>query len=158
MTVSQIASILTAKQGGSFYSVKVNRPGKVRKGVADNITKVSVFQGMLAEYSNRKPVKDAVVAGERDAPMMPVWAESIEIEGMRFWRNVKNGNLYLPVCVTGNPSKAQWYRNGEQVNLDDVKDALLASEYATKPSKEETEEKGQALFVAVSVENIESIA
>ena len=158
MTVSQIASILTAKQGGSFYSVKVNRPGKVRKGVADNITKVSVFQGMLAEYSNRKPVKDAVVAGERDTPIMPVWAESIEIEGMRFWRNVKNGNLYLPVCVTGNPSKAQWYRNGEPVNLDDVKDNLLASEYAPKPSKEETEEKGQALFVAVSVENIESIA
>ena len=158
MTVSQIASILTAKQGGSFYSVKVNRPGKVRKGVEEKITKVSVFQGMLAEYSNRKPVKDAVVAGERDAPTMPTWAESIEIEGMRFWRNVKNGNLYLPVCVTGNPSKAQWYRNGEPVNLDDVKDNLLASEYAPKPSKEETEEKGQALFVAVSVENIESIA
>jgi hypothetical protein len=60
--------------------------------------------------------------------------------------------------VTGNPSKAQWFRNGEPVNLDDVKDALLASEYATKPSKEETEEKGQALFVAVSVDNIESLA
>mgnify|MGYP000881272647 CR=1 FL=1 len=124
MNVTEIARILSAKQGGSFYSVKVNRPGKVRKGVADNITKVSVFQGMLAEYSNRKPVKDAVEAGERDAPAMPTWAESVEIEGMRFWRNVKNGNLYLPVCVTGNPSKAQWFRNGEPVNLDDVKDAL----------------------------------
>lgn len=158
MNVTEIARILTAKQGGSFYSVKVNRPGKVRKGVADNITKVSVFQGMLADYSNRKPVKDAIEAGERDAPVMPVWAESVEIEGMRFWQNTKTGQHYLPVCVTGNPAKAQWYRNGEPVNLDDVKDSLLASEYATKPSKEATEAKGQALFVAVSVDNIESIA
>jgi len=158
MTVETIAQILAAKQGGSFYSVKVNRPGKVRKGVADNITKVSVFQGMLAEYSNRKPVKDAVEAGERDTPIMPTWAESVEIEGMRFWRNVKTGQHYLPVCVTGNPSKAQWFRNGEAVTLEQIKDNLLASEYATKPTKEETEEKGQALFVAVSVENIESLA
>lgn len=158
MTVSQIASILTAKQGGSFYSVKVNRPGKVRKGVADNITKVSVFQGMMAEYSNRKPVKDAVDAGDRNAPVMPVWAESVEVEGMRFWRNIKTGQHYLPVCVTGNPSKATWFRNGEEVTLDAIKDSLLASEYAPKPTKEETEEKGQALFVAVSVDNIESIA
>ena len=158
MTVTEIARILTAKQGGSFYSVKVNRPGKVRKGVADNITKVSTFQGMLAEYSNRKPVADAVSNGDREAPVMPTWAESVEIEGMRFWQNVKTGQCYLPVCVTGNPSKATWFRNGEEVTLDAVKDSLLASEYAPKPTKEETEEKGQAQFVAVSVDNIESIA
>lgn len=158
MTVQQIAQILTAKQGGSFYSVRVNRPGKTRKGVSDTITKVSTFQGMMAEYSNRRPVREAVENGERDAPVMPVWAESVEVEGLRFWRNIKTGAHYLPVCVTGNPAKAQWFRNGEEVTLDDIKDALLASEYAPKPSKEETEEKGQAQFVAVGVENIESIA
>ncbi len=158
MTVETIAKILTAKQGGSFYSVKVNRAGKVRKGVSDNITKVSVFQGILADYANRKPVRESVENGERNAPIMPTWAESVEVEGLRFWRNVKTGQHYLPVCVTGNPSKAQWFRNGEAVELETVKDALLASEYAPKPSKEETEEKGQAQFVAVSVENIESIA
>ncbi len=158
MNVTKIAEILSAKPSGSFYSVKVNRPGKVRKGVADNITKVSVFQGMLAEYSNRKPVKDAVESGERDAPVMPSWAESVEIDGLRFWRNIKTGQHYLPVCISGNPAKAQWYRNGEAVTLDEIKDNLLASEYATKPTKEETEEKGQAQFVAVSVDNIETIA
>ena len=157
MDIQDIARVLTAKQTGSFYTIRVNRPGKVRKGINDHITKVSTFQGMVAEYSNRRPVRDAVESGEREEPVMPVWAESVEVAGMRFWRNLKTGQHYLPVCVTGNPAKAQWYRNGEPVELDTVKDALLASEYAPKPSKDEVEEKGQALFVAVGIDNVEAI-
>jgi hypothetical protein len=157
MTEQEIAKILLARKRGQFFSVRVNRPGKVRKGVSDNITKVSVVQGILAEYSNRKPVREAVESGLREAPEMPSWAESVIVEGLRFWRNIKTGQHYLPVAITGNPAKPQWYRNGEPVTLDDIRENLLASELAQKPTKAETEAKGQAQFIAVGVENIEAI-
>ena len=157
MTTEQIASILSAKRGGTFYTVTVNRPAKVRKGVSDTIIKRSVMQGMMADYANRKAVREAVESGDRDAPEMPAWAESIEINGVRFWRNRNSGAEYLPVCITGNNARTTWFRNGAEVALEEIAEALLASEIKPRQDKDELADKGQVPFVAVTVGNIESV-
>ena len=157
MTVHEIASILSAKHGGSFYTLNTARPAKVRKGVESAIVKHSVLQGMMADYSARKAVREAVQSGDRDAPEMPAWAESVEIGGVRFWRNVKTGAHYLPVVLSGNSSRSEWTMDGKAVTLDDIRELLLASETAPKPDKAELADRGQVPFIAVGVDNITAI-
>ena len=157
MTTIEIANALASKSAGQFFTIRTRRDGKVRKGTADSIQKVSTMQGMLTDYARRKAVREAVESGERDAPELPKHiAESFTEGGVRFWRG-HNGKVYFPVCLTGNAPKSQWYRNGAEVTLDDIREALLASETAPRPDKTETEERGQALFVAVGIESVEAV-
>lgn len=157
MTANEIATILSAKRGGSFFTVQTARPAKVRKGVEAVIVKTSVMQGMIADYANRKAVREAIEAGDRDAPEMPSWAEAVEIGGVRFWRNLKSGAHYLPVVLSGNKARSEWTMDGQAVSVDDIRELLLASETAPKPSKDDLADKGQVPFIAVGVDNITAI-
>jgi hypothetical protein len=157
METNQIALQLSTKKAGQIYGVTVTRPGKVRKGVTDEIFKTSVMQGQLTEYAKRKPVRKAVEAGEREPVKLPSHIkESVSVDGVRFWLGY-NGEYYLPVCQNGNKPKVTWTRNGEEVSFAEIESDLLASEKPRQVTKEEVEEKGQALFFAPNVKNVAAI-
>jgi len=159
MTTTEIATALESKPKGSIFTLVVTRAGKVRKSYDGKpITKTSIMQGMTnVNYADRKPVREAVANEERDAPELPSHIEdTFMVSKTRFWKG-KNGKEYFPVCLTGNKPQAQWYLDGEPVDLDTIKDHLLASEYAERKDKETTEDKGQALFIGVEVSNVTEV-
>lgn len=151
MQINEIAKRLENRQPGTFFTVKMRRPAKVRKGVTDQIEKESEAYAQLCDYAARKPVREAVEAGERDAPELPSHiAEVFRIGAVRFWRG-HNGKVYLPCVVNGGPTaKATWLRNGEPVDKAEIEPMLLASETAKRTEPKE----GQAAFFGVSIENI----
>lgn len=162
MNAQQIIKQIGDRQAGGVASIVVNRPGKIRKKLAaeaGDIRKVSRFAVQIAGYAKRAPVKQAVASGEREAPQTPAWVESVETmpNGLRFWTG-KNGKRYLAIPRFGESAKVEWKRNGETVPESDVAPFLLASETAKRPSRAETEAKGQAQFVAVTLDNIAEIS
>lgn len=160
MNKQAIAEILASRHAGASYTVSVVRPAKLRKehrGV--DLVKASMFHSQLVAYAKRGPVAQAVAAGDRDAPTTPDWVASVERmpNGLTFWKHA-DGTEYLAMPRFGAAAKAQWMLNGEVVELDAVRDMLLASEYVERPSKQETEDKGQVMFNAIKVENVTQIA
>lgn len=159
MKTQEISQALDAKQRGTIFTLVTRRPAKIRKSAGDmNIEKVAIMQGMVGtQYADRKPVREAVENGERDAVELPGHIrESFQVGKTRFWRG-NNDNEYLPVCITGNKSQVTWLLDGEEVSFEEIKDHLLASEYAKSPSKDDLAEKGQVPFVGINVENIQAI-
>lgn len=160
MNADEIIAAIGSRQAGGFASVIVNRPAKLRKAYeGENIRKRSRIAIQLANYANRKPVREAVESGEREAPQLPGHIDRAEvIGGVRFWIG-KNGKVYLPVPLAGEggQAKAEWLVNGEPATLESIAAKLLASETASRPSKETVESKGQAQFIGIGLENIESI-
>jgi hypothetical protein len=152
-----VETISTALQGrnNKFFTIKVRRPAQVRKSLpGPAIEKESLYQGILCDYANRAPVRDAVQSGERQAPVLPSHINEVfHVNGVKFWRG-KNGQEYFPMPITGNKPKVTWYADGIEVPFDDIKEYLLACELSKKPSKEEVEEKDQVLFNSIKVENI----
>ena len=141
MKLTDIVKALSSKKKGTIFTYVIARPAKTRaKYDGDAITKTSVAQGMVGtDYANRKAVKEGVE------------------DGIRFWRG-KSGDIYLPVCATGNRSQTSWQIGGVDTTLDEIKDFLLGSEYAKKtPTKDDLAEKGQVPFLAVKIENIAEI-
>ena len=158
MQVEEIVRKLNDRQKGQIFTVVVERPADVYKTVTDTIVKRSEFQGQLCDYARRAPVREAVEAGDREAPELPSHIkESFEVEGIKFWRNKNEKTIYLCIPNTGNPPKVEWFLNGEPVSKDAIKHMLKASETASKPSKETVESKGQALFFAPKVENVKEV-
>jgi membrane carboxypeptidase/penicillin-binding protein PbpC len=161
MTVQEINQAIEPKRKGTIFTFEVKRPAKVRKSseLMINIEKLSIMQGMVGtQYANRKPVREAVANGVRPEVELPSHIEETFTEGATlFWRG-RNGKVYLPVCLTGNKPKTTWLANGEKVDLESIKEHLLASEYAKKrPSQQELEEKGQAPFASIDVDHIIAI-
>jgi hypothetical protein len=160
MTITEIVQALSSKKKGTIFTYVIARPAKTRaKYVGDAITKTSVAQGMVGtDYANRKAVKEGVEDGIRDEVELPSHiVESFIMDGIRFWRG-KSGDIYLPVCATGNRSQTSWQIGGVDTTLDEIKDVLLSSEYAKKtPTKDDLAEKGQVPFLAVKIENIAEI-
>jgi hypothetical protein len=155
MTKESIAIALSARKAGQFFHVSMIRPGKVRKGVSSKIEKASKFTCQFSEYSRRAPVREAVESGDRLAPELPRHVDAVEyIDGVKFWRSGEQYYLPAPVVQTG---ESEWMLDGQAVPVSEISALLLASELYQKPSKEETEAKGQVRFVAVKVENILSI-
>ncbi len=159
MNKSEILAALSNRAPGQVATVTVERAGKVRaqfKGLS--LFKRSTFQIQLASYANRAPVREAVANGDREAPELPVWIESSEMtsNGIRFWHG-KTGSDYLAMPRFGDKATAEWILDGKAVDLETVKPFLLASEYAEKPSKSEVEDKGQAMFNAITLSNITDI-
>ena len=154
MNAESIASNLSNRKN-QFFTVKVRRPAKIRKSLpAPKIEKESVFQGLLCDYHRRAPVKDAVEAGDREAPVLPSHiTEVYHIDGVKFWKG-RDGTEYFPMPISGNKPKVTWLADGTEVPFDDIKQYLLASETSPNPTKEETEEKGQVLFCSIKLENI----
>jgi hypothetical protein len=159
MTTEQVAAALATKRKGTIFTLRVARPAKLRAGSRDmDIVKASVMQGMAnTDYASRGPVREAVALGERDAPALPKHIEKTFTENdVKFWKG-HNGEIYLPVCLTGNHAEVTWLQDGEEVSLDEIKDHLLASEYASRTDKDDLAERGQVPFIGVNVKHIESV-
>ena len=141
MEAQAIADILNTRNNGQFFTVRMKRLAKTFKGVTEVIEKESEMQGILCDYANRAPVKNAVADGLRDEPEIPKHIlRSFKIGNARFWEG-KNGKIYLLIPATGNHPKAKWFLNGKEVKKADVEHYLLASETRTQPTKTEIEEK-----------------
>jgi hypothetical protein len=160
MTVEAIALALQGRQN-KLFTIEVRRPANLRaahKNLA--IEKKSKYQGILCDYARRDPVRKAVDSGERDAPVLPSHIQEVfYCNGVKFWRG-KNGETYFPMPITGNSAKAVWLFNNEPVPLDDIKAYLLASEVPKATNAEEkanAEEKGQVIFNAIKIGNIQQI-
>jgi len=155
MDAQTIASQLADKKPGQFFTVLVRREAKTYKSYDGAvIEKESVMQGILCDYANRAPVKNAVEDGMRDEPELPVHIDhAFKIGNVKFWQG-KNGKVYLCVVATGNEPKAQWYLGGEPCKKEDVAPFLMASESPKKVEKEDLEEKGQVRFFGISLENV----
>ena len=155
-----IIEALEGKKKGGFYTVETQRPAKMRKGVTLNIEKHSTVQGMLADYANRAAVKLAVQDGTRDEPELPTWVEKVEKlganEAVKFWIG-KEGQVYLPVTLTGNQPQSEWLLDGKKVDVEEIREYLLASEFPKRTDKDELADKGQVPFMAVKIENIVSV-
>jgi hypothetical protein len=149
-----IAQRLAAKNKSTFFTVRIRREAAKRAAFrSENIEKESTFQGMTnIDYANRSPVREAVAAGLRDAPQTPSWVERCEyIEDTRFW--IKGDQWYFPMVFI-KTLDCCWWRNEQPTEFETVKPMLLASEYAERPTKDEIEDKGQAQFVGIKVQNI----
>jgi len=151
MHESTIAQALENRQRGGFFTLYVDRPANIRKGVAEDIRKQSVFQGQLCDYSAKKIVREAIADGTRDEPVLPSYVkESFYVGNVRFWRG-QNGQVYFPVPLVGNKPQVTWTKDGTVVTRDEIAPLLLASELReSTPS----EEKSQVAFVGIKVENI----
>jgi hypothetical protein len=151
MQIEEIAQILSQREAGQVFTVEMIRPGKVRKGTAQDIQKHSVFQGQHCDYANRSPVREAIEAGVRGEPELPGHiAYSFQENGVRFWQG-KNSEVYLPVVVFDSHKKSTWYSNGVEVPKSDIAMYLLASE--TSKPKDNTD-KGQVPFVGINIKHI----
>ena len=165
MEKESIIAKLESRNKGTTARIIVDRPAKVRKTLAleaGDIRKQSSYSMQIAAYSNRAPVKQAVAEGEREAPSLPSWVAGTESfkNGLTFWRNA-SGGYYLALPLFGDKGKAKnkWFRNGKEVDFSEVQPFLLASEIPIqRETKQETEEKGQAQFNAIKIENILDIA
>lgn len=152
MEIQEITEALSQREAGQVYTVEMMRPAKVRKGTSFDIQKHSVFQGQFCDYANREPVKSAIESGVRGEPELPGHiSHSFVQDGVRFWQG-NNGEVYLPVVLfnSGN-TKVTWYRNGVEVNKNDVAMFLLASE--TSNPKDNTD-KGQVPFVGINIKHL----
>lgn len=163
MDKQAIFEAVSKRKKGTCIRLVVNRPAEVLKkaaGEAGEIRKRTAYSLQLASYGNRAPVKTAVESGEREAPKTPAWVVKVETleNGLRFWHHA-NGQVYLALPVFGDKGRArvQWTRNGEKVEKKEIESFLTAKEKTRRPSKSETEERGQAQFNAIKLENIEKI-
>ncbi len=154
MKPEQIAKSLSLRGKGQLYSVLSRRPVKTRKGVSSIIEKESSYQGILAEYSARKSVKEGIQSGERDRPQLPNgMKECFYLGESKFFRGF-NGTEYLGVTISGNKPKSKYYKNGAIVEKDEIISEVLAAEVAPKKSKEQLAENCQAEFVLIKCDNI----
>ena len=160
MTIEEIAFALEGRKN-KFFTIEVKRPANLRAAFRTlAIEKKSVYQGIECDYSRRGPVREALEAGTRDAPLLPSHIEEVFYEGeVKFWRG-KNGQIYFPMPLAGNNVKSVWLRDGEPVPLDDIKEYLLGSEipkFTIADKKSNAEENGQVIFNAIKIENVMAI-
>jgi len=154
MTPQQIAQSLAVRKAGCFFTVKIRRPCKTRKGVDSIIEKESIYQGQLCDYSAKSAVKQGIESGERDAPELPKgMKESFKDGNAKFYRGF-NDQKYFGVVVDGNKPKSKYYKNGQIVEKDQIIGDLLASELSRPKTKQELAEKRQSPFVLIKCENV----
>lgn len=129
MSVS-IESLLAKK--GQFVSFKTERTMKTKKGQAP-ITKVSEFVARVGViYDNMKSVQE-----KRDDGTLPEknqglpWGTWLDFPYLIQHKDA----LYLRCSVTKNKEqhgKVHYFRNGEEISMDEAKTACLASEFYPK--------------------------
>lgn len=110
--------------GGTIHTFHTAKSIKLKdKRMAE---KRSSFQGRVkVNFANTKEVREGIESGERDAPELPAWAESVEIDGVRFIRHKGNGRLYLPIAPNPNGSRSSAVFSGGKELTAEEKEALL---------------------------------
>lgn len=157
MTPQQIADKLASRPKGTIFSIVSRRLAKTKKDVSAIIEKESHIQFQLAEYANTANVKSGIQSGEREKPHLPKGVkETFYVDSCKFYRTF-GGNECFGGPIAGNKPKSIFYKNGETVSVEEIKDDLLASELAEKKTKSELAEVHQSPFAMISVSNIVSI-
>lgn len=157
---------LAARQPGSFCRVRVERPVELLKAnsAGIEITKETIYTFQLVAYPNRKPVREAVAAGEREAPELPSHIAKSENagNGLKFWIG-KTGQVYLALPVFGDNRDFPviWRRNKRKIAFDKIAKYLTANEMRevarSFTEKAVREAMGQAVARAVKIENVKEI-
>jgi hypothetical protein len=151
MELSTVIEKLTAKRGGQFTTIvldRIERFGGKKEG--RDVRVISRYQVLAhAIYANCATVREAVEQGDRQPPQLPNWAEAREIGGVRFWIHKTSGEIYLPVPTIGTNRRKNFY---DPVTGTEIDKAEL--NIKPKPAPKE----GQAPFTACNIVNIASIA
>jgi hypothetical protein len=153
MQKENIIEKLGARHAGAFVTVNVKKTlgkGDIYAKLASEagkIEKLTTFQVKLHSYATRKDIREAVEAGERDAPELPSFVESVEKlpNHLTFWKG-KNGTDYLALPSGNTEAKTKFFRNGKEVSKEEIAHFLCAKN-GDKPK-----------FYAPKLENIESVA
>lgn len=165
MTKEQVIAALEARQKNAFCTIRISRPAKLRAAHKHlDLRRVSEIQFQSkGEYGNKKIVRDAIEAGIRDEPKLPLYVASVEkVKQIKFWHHT-NGNVSLPQPQGGNGTLwARWELDGQPVSDESV-DTLLTAEdtIAGRARKSEALRAaaalGQAPHNTINLENIVEI-
>lgn len=153
MTKDSIIEKLGARHAGAFVTVNVKKTlgkGDVYAKLASEagtIEKLTSFQVKLHPYETRKDIREAIEAGEREKPSLPVFVESVEKlkNHLTFWHG-KNGQVYLALPSGNTETKTKFFRNGKEVSREEIA-RFLCAKSGDRPK-----------FYAPKLENIESVA
>ncbi len=154
MNPHQIAEKLASRARGGIFSIISRRPCKTLKGCPFVIEKLTKQQGILAEYSARKSVKEGIESGERDEPELPKGVRSCyKIGNVKFYEYM-NGNTGVAVPLAGNPAISIYYVDGVETPKEKIEHFLLASEKIKPESKEELQKIFHAPHKIIGCSNI----
>lgn len=133
MNIEQVRQAMSETPKGCNIIVEWVRNGKVRKGVTSNIQKSVRMVGRIGiEYDNMQTVQTKRATGELPAEnaglpwgRYEVYPYLIEHKGERYLRLYKGtSNKTTPRVV--------WFKDGSEVQRDEVADMLLKSELDSK--------------------------
>jgi hypothetical protein len=163
MDKQSLIETLAARKGGTVAWISysgipsgLNAAAK-REG---RIQKESFIPVQLASYENRKAVRDAIAAGERETPALPAWLEYVEpvAGGAYIARHKENGTLYFRAPKMNIATKpARYFMDGAEIEFEKIQSFFTASALAPKKSKEDLNEVGQDEFRGVKLENIQAV-
>lgn len=153
MNTQDIIAKLNSIKAGTFFTIDVERPVKLRASYKlESITKRSTMQAQACDYVKRAEVARAVAEGERMEPETPEWVESVERFGScRVW--AKGEKRYLAMPTGGNRASSAYFDStGALVSREVIAEKALASE-----TKKQEPKAGQVSFRAISFDNIKAI-
>lgn len=127
-TTQILANVLQKK--GQFGRAKWSKQLKTRKGVSDTITKKTqmvVRAGI--DYDNMRSVQEKRESGELPAENagLPSWQEW-DIFPYLLRKKGEPDKKYIRLYPVQNSVQTEYFLNGEPVQLDEIKEYLLASE------------------------------
>jgi hypothetical protein len=127
-----IESVLESYKKGTFTTLSVSRPAKVRATCTDEISKISRYTNVRfgISYDNISQTIHKREEGELPSENQGLpWGQ---------WENfpftiTHKGIRYLRFYATKDNIKTIWLKNGEVVQKSEILDELLSSEKSTKP-------------------------
>lgn len=147
MNITSITSTIGSARKGSIHTFSIEKTIKLKGGGV--ATKRTTMQGQVSvNYANLKDVKAGIESGEREAPIAPSWAESVEIDGVRMIRHKGSGKLFLPIAPTGNKGKSEYLVAGVKV------DPATLPLYAKDKPRQNSEKLAWATIAAENIQKI----
>lgn len=151
MTLQFLLSIFPALRAkGNFVTIDTERTITL-KGDAGEVVKQSTYQVMTGTaYGSRRDVREAIEAGERDMPELPIWAELVPCDNpaIRLWKHKQTGREYFVGIPSGNRGSSRWFKGGEPVEYAEIESDLYAKD----------KKKGEpARYVTVPIDTITAI-
>ncbi len=111
------------------------RQAKTRKGVSGIEKQTCAYVRSGIDYANLGVVKQGIASGERgDVQPLP-WGNWLEFPFLIEHKGEHYVRLY-PASFQNLKPSVQWFRDGNPVELADIKESLLASEYTTYSDNE----------------------
>jgi len=135
MNVKTCKEVMVLVQKGRNVVIEWERNAKTFKGVSDKVTKAVRMVGRIGiEYDNMKVVKEKRESGELPSEnaglpwgKFEIYPYMIEHKEERYLR------LYKGTDARVSP-KVAWFKNGIEVDKEEVAPLLLASEFNSKES------------------------